>query len=125
MEAHAHNIVLLIHAANQPVCDEYSDTSTVIRNESFSFSSKEREELGIEICSDAESLLDLSLSSNTLDIGTTHCVPTRPQGYVIVLIVITIYIIITVVMAMISISIIKFLFSKLRHKVYNLPHHFN
>ena len=92
---------------NQPACDKYSDI--VVQNESFSFSFKEREELNIEICSDSEPPLDLSLSSNTSDIGTTHCVPTKDSrlpGYAIALIIISIVIIIiAIIIAMIIIYI--------------------
>ena len=85
---------------------EYSDF--IVQNESFSFSSKERGELGIEICRDAESPLNLSLSSNTSDIGTTHCIPTKDSrfpDYVIALIFIGIIIIIAIIIAVIIIRI--------------------
>ena len=70
---------MYVHAAVQPVtaCDEYPDIT--IHNESHSFSSAERRDLGIMICGDHDSELPLNLSLSS-DIGTTQCVPRNSSG---------------------------------------------
>ena len=113
-----------VHAAStQPACDEYSDI--IIHNESHSFSSADREERGIMICSDSEPPLNPSLSSNTSDIGTTRCAPSnddsRLEAYIIALIVISSIIIIIFIVIISMIIYIVYYLHGFRYEMYVLP----
>lgn len=89
---------LYVHAATQPDCDEYSDINT--HSEIYSFSSAERGERSIMICSDSQPPQNHRLLANSSDIGTTRCPPTNASGpgiNTIIIIIISIMVIIVII----------------------------